>query len=465
MNVSLLCASLPLALASTLAAPSAGAQAVPAASASQSVATQVVTATPATVTAVQSRAATKAAQKKAAKKKAARKKARKAAARKRAAAKKAAAKTPAPVTPHHMPLVCGQQWTGTTRSYHSPSEHSIDFNAPDDLGKPVIASAPGRVITANNSGTSGYGRYVVIDHGAGETSIYAHLQHAHVVVGTWLDQGALLGQLGTTGNSSGPHLHYEQKVGRTVVAPWLNRVKYRYGTSASTNCADVPLGGDLLEGGGAEVAVFRRSATPQVHVRTAEGATRTMMVGQAWDEPILGDWDGDGLQAVGAFSAVSRTFTIAGEAGFRTVAFGARGERPVAGDWDGDGRWEVGTYAPGTQTFRLRSATGTVTTLKLGKVGDVPLTGDWDGDGITDVGVFDPATARFTLRTRAVKPVVSTIVHGAPGDIPVTGDWDGNGVTDVGTWTPATATFNQRITPAGKALARVKAIRYGRARQ
>ncbi|GGD19758.1 hypothetical protein GCM10007231_18670 [Nocardioides daphniae] len=363
-----------------------------------------------------------------------------------------------------MPFACGQSWTGSTRSHHSPSAHSIDFNAPNDLGQPVVASAPGRVVTSNNTSNSGYGRYVVLDHGNGETTVYAHLQHSHVTVGTWLDQGALVGQLGTTGNSSGPHLHYEQKVGRTVVAPRLNRTKYVYGTSASTNCADVPLAGNLLEGEGAQVAVFRRSAAPQVHVRGADGKTRLMAVGQASDEPVLGDWTGYGLQSVGSFSPATRTFTLAGEAGFFSITFGLRGDRPIAGDWDGNGIWEVGVYRPSNSTFVLRSATGTSTNLKLGKVGDLPVTGDWDGDGVTDVGVFDRATTTFTLRTRAAKPVTTTVRHGLVGDIPVAADWDGDGKADVGTWTPANATFSQRIAPSGKVAPRVQNVRYGRAR-
>lgn len=395
-------------------------------------------------------------------KKAAAKKAAKKAQRKRA--RQAARRTPVPVTTHHLPFVCDQTWTGSTRSHHSPSAHSIDFNAPDDLGKPVVASAAGRVITANNSGTSGYGRHVVLDHGNGETSIYAHLQHVHVVVGVWVDQGALLGQLGTTGNSSGPHLHYEQKVGRTVVAPWMNRIRYTYGTSRSTNCADVPLAGQFFEGEGTQVAVFRRTGSAQVHVRTPQGSSRVLAVGGPADEPLVGDWTGEGLQSVGTFSPLTRTFTLAGEAGFHSLRFGQRGDRPVAGDWDGDGRWEVGVRRPATSTFRLRSATGSVTTLRLGAPGDLPVTGDWDGDGVTDVGVFDLSTATFTLRTRGAEPTTTTVRHGSPGDLPVVADWDGDGISDLGTWSPATATFARRLVDSGTATVRTESVRHGRAR-
>lgn len=373
---------------------------------------------------------------------------------------------PVPVTGHHIPFECNQSWTGSTRSKHSPSINSIDFNAPKDLGKPVVASAAGRVVTANNSSNKGYGRHVVLDHGNGETSVYAHLKKVTVKVDTWLDQGALLGTLGSTGNSSGPHLHFEQKVGKSVVAPWFGGVKYRYGTSRSANCPDVPIAGNLLPGPEAEVAVFRRVAGPSFHVlSTVDGTTRTMRVGRAFDEPVVGDWDGDGLSEVGAFAASGRVFTIAGEANFQKIKFGARGDRPVAGDWDGDGAWEVGIYRPSKGIFRLRSANGAKSTVRMGRKGGVPVTGDWDGDGVTDVGVHDPGTATFRLRTRAATPVVTTVQYGHVGDIPVVGDWDGDGVTDLGTWTPSTGTFNQVVGSAPNAATQPRSIRFGNPRR
>ena len=65
-----------------------------------------------------------------------------------------------------MPFLCGQSWTGTSRSSHSPSYYTIDWNRPDDLGKPVLASAPG-VVSRAVSLTTSYGRHVIVDHGGG----------------------------------------------------------------------------------------------------------------------------------------------------------------------------------------------------------------------------------------------------------------------------------------------------------
>ena len=126
-----------------------------------------------------------------------------------------------------MPFPCGQTWTGATRPGHSPSAYSIDWNRPDDVGDPVVAAATGVVTTAVPNGTRGYGRYVVVDHGNGESSLYAHLQSVTVGLGQTVDQGTLIGLLGDTGNSTGPHLHFEERLDGKTVAAVVRRRRVR----------------------------------------------------------------------------------------------------------------------------------------------------------------------------------------------------------------------------------------------
>ncbi|MGH3307298.1 MAG: M23 family metallopeptidase, partial [Nocardioides sp.] len=108
----------------------------------------------------------------------------------------------APQNHFEMPFPCGQAWTGTTRPTHSPSSRAVDWNRPDDVGDPVVSSAPGTVSVATRS-SSGYGNWVRVAHANGESTIYAHLQSLAVKVGQTVDQGALLGAVGTSGNSTG----------------------------------------------------------------------------------------------------------------------------------------------------------------------------------------------------------------------------------------------------------------------
>ena len=120
-----------------------------------------------------------------------------------------------------LPFACNQVWSGQTRTNHSP-QRSIDFNRADDLGDPVVASAAGRVTVVRNLGNTSYGRYVVIDHGGGWTTYYAHLNSQSVSVGQSVSQGTRIGTVGSTGGSSGPHLHYEQRLNGSAVSIKFN---------------------------------------------------------------------------------------------------------------------------------------------------------------------------------------------------------------------------------------------------
>jgi murein DD-endopeptidase MepM/ murein hydrolase activator NlpD len=81
----------------------------------------------------------------------------------------------------------------------------IDFTAP--TGTRVHAAGAGKVIRAGRAG--GYGNMVEVDHGYGITTRYAHLSRIGVKAGDWVGKGHVLGRVGSTGRSTGPHLHYE----------------------------------------------------------------------------------------------------------------------------------------------------------------------------------------------------------------------------------------------------------------
>ena len=175
-----------------------------------------------------------------------------------------------PVTDYQMPFPCGQEWKGTTRSGHSPSPRSIDWNRADDDGDPVVASAPGVVTTAEASSTKGYGHHVVLDHGDGESTVYAHLDEVHVVEGQHVDQASQLGTVGSTGNSTGPHLHYEQRLDRKDVEAWFDGAAFVYGsTQRSANCVDVPMAANMIGTPAAELVVYRRAKRSQFLVQRA----------------------------------------------------------------------------------------------------------------------------------------------------------------------------------------------------
>jgi murein DD-endopeptidase MepM/ murein hydrolase activator NlpD len=85
-------------------------------------------------------------------------------------------------------------------------------------GDAVRAAADGTVLKAGTG--SGYGREVVIDHGRGVETLYAHLSGFAVTAGQDVRRGDILGYVGTSGHSTGPHLHYEVRIHDTPVNPY-----------------------------------------------------------------------------------------------------------------------------------------------------------------------------------------------------------------------------------------------------
>ena len=86
------------------------------------------------------------------------------------------------------------------RSFHT----GVDMACPS--GTPVLAAMSGKVITTGVSRI--YGNYVIIDHGNGYQTLYAHLSKIIAVKGQWVSQGTRIGLVGSTGYSTGPHLHF-----------------------------------------------------------------------------------------------------------------------------------------------------------------------------------------------------------------------------------------------------------------
>ncbi len=99
---------------------------------------------------------------------------------------------------------------GAITQGYSASHRALDLGAP--YGAKVYAARAGRV-TLRQWSVVGYGFLVIIDHGDGSQAYYSHLKGAWVNVGDWVARGDLVGEVGSTGNSTGPHVHFEIRVG------------------------------------------------------------------------------------------------------------------------------------------------------------------------------------------------------------------------------------------------------------
>ncbi|KYO66161.1 peptidoglycan DD-metalloendopeptidase family protein [Thermovenabulum gondwanense] len=103
------------------------------------------------------------------------------------------------------------------RDYHE----GIDIGAP--YGSPVAASNSGVVVFAGRNGA--YGNFIIIDHGGGIQTYYAHLSKIMVSEGQRVEKGSVIGRVGSTGRSTGPHLHFEVRVNGATKNPitYLNK--------------------------------------------------------------------------------------------------------------------------------------------------------------------------------------------------------------------------------------------------
>lgn len=97
---------------------------------------------------------------------------------------------------------------GGTRTQGVHGYNAVDLGA--SVGTNVLAAASGEVIVSRSYGyNGGYGQYIVIKHANGTQTLYAHLSQNYVFVGAQVVQGQVIGAVGTTGRSTGPHLHFE----------------------------------------------------------------------------------------------------------------------------------------------------------------------------------------------------------------------------------------------------------------
>ena len=120
--------------------------------------------------------------------------------------------------------------SGTTSNFIKPIHYTaiargvghghmgVDFDAP--VGTSVVAAASGRVVEITHGWAGGFGNSILIDIGGGVTTRYAHLSQTQVSIGQVVSQGNQIALSGNTGNSTGPHLHFETRRNGLVINPF-----------------------------------------------------------------------------------------------------------------------------------------------------------------------------------------------------------------------------------------------------
>lgn len=116
------------------------------------------------------------------------------------------------------PVPCSRRITGRYGEDRSSHFHAgIDIDGYGNDGQPIVAAASGTVITSTNSGA--YGNYVIIDHGNGYQTVYAHMSSNAVGSGAYVNAGDTIGYLGATGNATGTHCHFEVRINGSTTDP------------------------------------------------------------------------------------------------------------------------------------------------------------------------------------------------------------------------------------------------------
>ena len=316
------------------------------------------------------------------------------------------------------PWPCGER----RQYYHHSSEvvNALDFNiaGAEDHGTPVLASASGTVIDVVPN-HSGYGNYVRVDHGGGWTSMVAHLSAFSVSRGQWVPAGAELGKVGSTGNSTGPHLHYEQEADGGNQPIVIDGIALRYSTAISYHTSGNCGGGgggmfggsptDVTGDGRDDIVTFTLNQLADVYTApstgTAFGASAKAhdFFGLAGETPLTGDFTGDGRDDIVTFAhgplddvyVAPSTGSAFGASAKWHDRFALSGEIPAVGDVNGDGRDDIVTFtrgALGDVWVGLSTGTSFGAGLKwhdwFAPGEEFPALGDVNGDGLDDLITF-----------------------------------------------------------------------------
>ncbi len=383
------------------------------------------------------------------------------------------------------PFPCGQQWT---YSHHSAEvRQALDFVRTDGgptRGTPQVASAAG--IAYRYAQPGGAGNYIVIDHGGGWSTYYFHLDAYLVPGGSYVEQGQPIGITGSTGNSSGPHIHYEQlyqgvgqpiRINGVSLAPYPSRYYQRY--LVSDNCGappppPPPPGGRYLAGsptdfdgdGRDDIVAFTLGELNDVYVALSDG-TRFVGTAVKWHDffglpgetVLTGDFNGDGRDDIVAFThgdLADVYVALSTGNGFGPSQkwhdwFAPGAEVAAVGDVNGDGRDDIITFTQAGQESPVYVALSDGTRFVGTAVkwhdhfsipGEYPAVADVNGDGLADIISFTQGTfghnrvwVALSDGTRFGPAQVWHDWFARPGEQPRVGDINGDGRADIVTFT------------------------------
>jgi hypothetical protein len=295
---------------------------------------------------------------------------------------------------------------------------AIDFLG--STGSPVYAAGAGLAADVTGSGFEGYGNVVVVDHGGGGKSLYAHLSEVDVDrSGQWVDENTMIGRIGSSGGANTPHLHYEEsstgKFG-SAGARDPGPMKACRGAELITfpqangfsGWRGLSWGSGLVASDGTACAVVAgiTGATGAIGATVASGVTAaTPVVAPSPDQVVAADFNGDGTGDVGFRNPTTGVFTTRyGPAFTQQATFGwaiGANYQAFAGDFDGDRIGDLGLREPGSGMLYIKHGptySDQVTYQWAGGPQFQVMAGDFNADAKADLGLRDTASGLISMR-------------------------------------------------------------------
>ena len=321
-------------------------------------------------------------------------------------------------------------------------------------GEEIVAAAGGTAKPCDFSFTAG--NYIVLNHGNGHRTRYLHLIDDPLPSeGEYVGRGEIIGYEGNTGDSTGPHLHFETRHAATTFTCGSDGTAVDpYASSTymwTTNPPSYATGTDTLG--------WWRSGDRSWHLRNDfnNGSCHIcVQYGEQTSIPVVGDWDGDGVDTIGWYRPSDQSWHLRndfndGSCHICVVFASSSSDIPVVGDWDGDGDDTIGWYRPSDQSWHLRNdfngGSCHICVIFASSSSDKPVTGDWDGDGdgVDTIGWWRPSDSSWHLRNDFNGGSCHIcVVFGQQTSTPVVGDWDEDGVDTIGWWRSSDKSWHLR---------------------
>ncbi|NUO57760.1 MAG: VCBS repeat domain-containing M23 family metallopeptidase [Hamadaea sp.] len=307
-----------------------------------------------------------------------------------------------------LPFPCGDRWLMDTYPGHGDYKIDMTHSSGNSLGRAILASASGTVSFAGWGDSGGW--WVMIDHGGGWQTQYLHMQYApSVSQGQWVARGQRIGYVGSTGDSTGPHLHYVQYRDGARTEAYFNGVPSgmttdysaaRYITSYN-GCSQPGEVSDFNGDGRADVIGVDSGGDMLFYPNNGGVFGATVQIGQGWGtfrQVMAADFSGDGhadilgVDSGGYFwyypnngNAISTTTRRQLGQGWGTFKF------VMAADFSGDGHADIlGVDSSGDLWYYPNNgnAISTTTRVQLGQGWGTfkhVFAADFSGDGQSDV--------------------------------------------------------------------------------